>query len=464
VGHFKIVLEAEVDSKVGKTLEDSFEKSSKKVGENLKKEIEKSIDKSITSARKFEKSFKIPSFGEINSKLTEFLGDTLKKTTSTVLAGTTKVKTADEKPSDLGGEIAAGTEKGAAVGGAKGAAAGGIMALVAKLSVVIGIITLVYDAIKSLAPIVAIFKLITAILQITLYPIAQFLLSIFKPILGILLKYVILPFYYNVMPILIALGKWIGGAVAGILTDPAGAIMGLWKFVIIGTILILEELWIGIKNTWNGIINFIINICNILWIGIKNTWNGIINFIINICNILWTGLGVIWEGIAASIINTLNGIVTYLSTSWSGITNAILGPIKKVWDWINSIQLPWWLGGGSGGGSGGGGGGNVSYPQPIGPGLPGSPGGDNSTESQMRKIEYGLTPGLAEGGIVTRPTVRLIGESGPEAVIPLNKLGTMGGTNIIFNINKIEKEVDINDIVSKIERILYVNMKRTGAR
>ena len=33
-------------------------------------------------------------------------------------------------------------------------------------------------------------------------------------------------------------------------------------------------------------------------------------------------------------------------------------------------------------------------------------------------------PGLAEGGIVTEPTFALIGEAGPEAVIPLNKFNS----------------------------------------
>ena len=35
--------------------------------------------------------------------------------------------------------------------------------------------------------------------------------------------------------------------------------------------------------------------------------------------------------------------------------------------------------------------------------------------------------GLAEGGVVTKPTHALVGESGPEAVIPLSKMGSMGG-------------------------------------
>jgi len=43
--------------------------------------------------------------------------------------------------------------------------------------------------------------------------------------------------------------------------------------------------------------------------------------------------------------------------------------------------------------------------------------------------------GLADGGIVTRPTIAMIGEGGePEAVIPLSKLAGMGGGGITVNI------------------------------
>jgi hypothetical protein len=42
-------------------------------------------------------------------------------------------------------------------------------------------------------------------------------------------------------------------------------------------------------------------------------------------------------------------------------------------------------------------------------------------------------PMLAEGGIVTRPTLALIGEAGPEAVIPLNR-GGMGAGGITVNV------------------------------
>jgi hypothetical protein len=45
-------------------------------------------------------------------------------------------------------------------------------------------------------------------------------------------------------------------------------------------------------------------------------------------------------------------------------------------------------------------------------------------------------PAMADGGIVTRPTLALIGEGGgPEAVIPLSKLGNMGGGDITINLS-----------------------------
>jgi len=41
---------------------------------------------------------------------------------------------------------------------------------------------------------------------------------------------------------------------------------------------------------------------------------------------------------------------------------------------------------------------------------------------------------MATGGIVTSPTMALIGEAGPEAVIPLDKMGGMGG-GVTINVN-----------------------------
>jgi vacuolar-type H+-ATPase subunit E/Vma4 len=46
----------------------------------------------------------------------------------------------------------------------------------------------------------------------------------------------------------------------------------------------------------------------------------------------------------------------------------------------------------------------------------------------------GSIPAMANGGIVTGPTLALIGEAGPEAVVPLSEMGKMGG-NVTVNVN-----------------------------
>jgi len=62
---------------------------------------------------------------------------------------------------------------------------------------------------------------------------------------------------------------------------------------------------------------------------------------------------------------------------------------------------------------------------------------------------------LAAGGVVTDPTMALIGESGPEAVIPLNRMGSMGGTYVTVNVaGSVSTE---RDLVAAITQGIYNN-------
>jgi len=62
-------------------------------------------------------------------------------------------------------------------------------------------------------------------------------------------------------------------------------------------------------------------------------------------------------------------------------------------------------------------------------------------------------PRLAEGGITTGPTIAMIGEKGPEAIIPLDRLGNMGQGNTI---NITVTSADPNAVVAALQR--YVRM------
>jgi len=72
----------------------------------------------------------------------------------------------------------------------------------------------------------------------------------------------------------------------------------------------------------------------------------------------------------------------------------------------------------------------------------------------------GKIAGLAEGGIVTRPTLAMVGEGGePEAVIPLSKMGQMGGGTVI---NITTGVGDPEAIARQIRRILNDSERRVG--
>jgi len=78
---------------------------------------------------------------------------------------------------------------------------------------------------------------------------------------------------------------------------------------------------------------------------------------------------------------------------------------------------------------------------------------------------------MAAGGLVTRPTPALIGEAGPEAVIPLNKMSSMGGeTNIDYSPNiTIQAGAgmssgDLDRIVREVNSRLYNDLRRVGIR
>jgi len=71
---------------------------------------------------------------------------------------------------------------------------------------------------------------------------------------------------------------------------------------------------------------------------------------------------------------------------------------------------------------------------------------------------------FAEGGIVTKPTVGLVGEAGPEAVIPLDRIGGFGKTEVTiqqtnnFTINGGASDEQVKDIMRKIS-----DVTRSGA-
>jgi hypothetical protein len=81
--------------------------------------------------------------------------------------------------------------------------------------------------------------------------------------------------------------------------------------------------------------------------------------------------------------------------------------------------------------------------------------------------EESPTAKLAAGGIVTRPINALVGEAGPEAVIPLNKFpsGNTINYNPTINVNaNISSDIDIRNLAKAVNDYLYSDLRGVSFR
>ena len=146
-----------------------------------------------------------------------------------------------------------------------------------------------------------------------------------------------------------------------------------------------------------------------LWTGIKNAVSGAWNFI---------------EGIVNNIVKGISSFVGMLKSEINGVIDMVNSAIKA----IDSIKVH----------------------------IPGT------------NIDLGVNiptiPKLAEGGIVNSPTLALIGEAGSEAVIPLSKMGNMGGggggINVVVNVQG--SVVQEQDLAISVRDQIAILMRRRG--
>lgn len=154
-----------------------------------------------------------------------------------------------------------------------------------------------------------------------------------------------------------------------------------------------------------------------------------------------TAIGGWFVGLGHGIAKVWTDIVDGLKIIWAGVERILTAPFKLAFNgiatlWNNtlgkvSFKLPDWIPGIGGKG--------FEFPKmPI---LP-----------------------LATGGIVTKPTLALIGEAGPEAVIPLGKNGNgQAGVVNIYHYGdwNVRSDADIDEIVRKVGR--QINLSTRGA-
>lgn len=128
-----------------------------------------------------------------------------------------------------------------------------------------------------------------------------------------------------------------------------------------------QNLWNGIKNIFSSVGSFFSNVFSGAWNGIKKIWGGATSF-----------FGNIWNGIKDGARGAINGIIIVFEKGLNGIIrfiNSLTSGLSSLWTWAGIPPIP-----------------------------------------QIPTVNL---PRLARGGIVDSATIAMVGESGKEAIVPL---------------------------------------------
>jgi len=205
---------------------------------------------------------------------------------------------------------------------------------------------------------------------------------------------------------------------SGIWAAIAGFIIGTWEGLksTAGTIwnaltTFFSNTWDNIKNAveviWTAIKTFFIT----TWENLKDTaltvWQTIERYIVDPIQRAWTWLYETWGKIVGFLERTWNGIKTTAEEKWEGVKTVIKGALNGIIGFINKFIKAW---------------NKIELKVPsINIPLFGTVGGWTVSLPKIQEI-----PMLAKGGLVTAPTLAMLGEAGPEAVVPLGRSGFAG--------------------------------------
>lgn len=158
---------------------------------------------------------------------------------------------------------------------------------------------------------------------------------------------------------------------------------------------------------------------------------------------IWAFLKGVWEnikkalgGLADFFTETWEGLVSATTTAWEAVIGIIKGAINGIIDVINSF---------------------FSFLNNFQIGIPEiNVGPVHVGGGVIDPFNIGLIPHLASGGIIDSPTLALIGERGPEAVVPLNKGSVFGDRILNLEIQaplRADDAADIAEYIGRVDRL-----------
>jgi len=186
---------------------------------------------------------------------------------------------------------------------------------------------------------------------------------------------------------------------------------------------LLGKAWdMFVEHLWKPFDEFMSRLMGDKWDKFKN----IVSAVFEAIKGYFSGLIEAWSGMWKILVGILTGDTDLILSGFKAIVNGVVGMINSVLQLANAIKIdmPDWLGGGSFG---------FNFPE---------------------------IPRLAKGGIVNSPTLAMIGESGPEAVVPLGQGGSGMGAKITINI--MGNTYGFDDFENKVAEAIKDGVRRGG--
>lgn len=206
----------------------------------------------------------------------------------------------------------------------------------------------------------------------------------------------------NIVPVIVPIIDTISSVVSSVfnvIVDVISTIIDVLKGIIDFVVSVFTGDWQGawdaikgiFSSIWEGIKKIVTTVVNGIKDFISSAWNAIKTIIDKVMNGIKSIIDKIWNGIWNVIKGVVNSILGGIESFANGIINGINWVIKA----LNNLHfdVPDWV-----------------------PGL-----GGKSLGFNIPTLNTISLPRLAEGGIVDKATIAMVGEAGKEAVIPLER-------------------------------------------
>lgn len=192
-----------------------------------------------------------------------------------------------------------------------------------------------------------------------------------------------------------------------------------------------QNLWNGIVNIYSGIVQAVINF-----------WNNLVHAVMGYVHQVVNGVLNAWHNAQSALANIWSGIQSVAGRIWHGVVSVIVGAVNHIIGALNGF---------------------IAAAERA---LSGS-----VTIPMVGTVSWGVhlprIPYLAKGGIVTAPTLAMVGEGrSPEAVLPLNEktygelakgiAGKLGGAGTTINVYPQKATINERDLANIWRRMEWV--------